>query len=29
MSGDWLRAITARAIDEVGRLARGLHPAVL
>jgi PAS domain S-box-containing protein len=27
--GDWLRAITARAIDEVGRLARGLHPTVL
>jgi signal transduction histidine kinase len=27
--GDWLRAITARAIDEVGRIARGLHPTVL
>jgi PAS domain S-box-containing protein len=27
--GEWLRAITARAIDEVGRLARGLHPTVL
>jgi PAS domain S-box-containing protein len=27
--GDWLRAITIRAFDEVGRLARGLHPTVL
>ena len=27
--GRRLREITARAIDEVGRLARGLHPAVL
>ena len=27
--GDRLRAITARAINEVGRLARGLHPTVL
>jgi PAS domain S-box-containing protein len=27
--GDWLRAVTVRAIDEIGRLARGLHPAVL
>ena len=27
--GNWLREITAQAIDEVGRLARGLHPTVL
>jgi PAS domain S-box-containing protein len=27
--GNWLRTITVRAIDEIGRLARGLHPAVL
>ena len=27
--GQRLREITARAIDEVGRLARGLHPTVL
>jgi PAS domain S-box-containing protein len=27
--GHRLREITAKAIDEVGRLARGLHPAVL
>jgi PAS domain S-box-containing protein len=27
--GDRLREITGRAIDEVGRLARGLHPTVL
>jgi len=27
--GDSLRGITARTIDEVGRLARGLHPMVL
>jgi len=27
--GDRLREITAQAIDEIGRLARGLHPGVL
>lgn len=27
--GRWLREITALAMDEVGRLARGLHPTVL
>ena len=27
--GQWLRKIAAQAIDEVGRLARGLHPTVL
>jgi len=29
VQGEWLRTITVRAIDEIGRLARGLHPAVL
>ena len=29
VQGQRLRAITAQAIDEVGRLARGLHPTVL
>ena len=29
VQGQRLRDITARAIDEVGRLARGLHPTVL
>ena len=29
VQGNRLREITAQAIDEVGRLARGLHPAVL
>jgi len=29
VQGQRLREITAQAIDEVGRLARGLHPAVL
>ena len=27
--GHWLREITAQAIDELGRLARGLHPTAL
>ena len=27
--GHRLREITAQAIDEIGRLARGLHPTVL
>ena len=27
--GQWLREITAQAIDELGRLARGLHPTAL
>ena len=29
VKGRWLRKITALALDEVGRLARGLHPTVL
>jgi signal transduction histidine kinase len=29
VQGQRLREITAQAIDEVGRLARGLHPTVL
>jgi PAS domain S-box-containing protein len=29
LQGERLREITAQAIDEVGRLARGLHPTVL
>src|SRR5208282_4337807 len=29
VQGHRLREITAQAIDEVGRLARGLHPTVL
>ena len=29
IQGHWLRKIAAQAMDEVGRLARGLHPTVL